>query len=91
MLFNVTSPLPSSFQGTEACPKSEDVWLEAARLQPSDKARSVLAQAVAEIPHAVRLWIKAADLEKEKKTQRRVYRKALEMIPNSVRLWKVRE
>ena len=37
----------------------------------------------------VRIWIKAADLETETKAKRRVFRKALEHIPNSVRLWKV--
>lgn len=36
----------------------------------------------------VRIWIKAADLETETKAKRRVFRKALEHIPNSVRLWK---
>ena len=76
-------------KGTEVCPKSEDVWLEAARLQPPDMAKGVVARAVAEIPHAVRVWIKAADLEKEVKAKKKVFRKALERIPNSVRLWKL--
>lgn len=76
-------------KGTEVCPKSEDVWLEAARLQPPDLAKGVVAQAVAEIPHAVRIWIKAAELETETKAKKRVFRKALERIPNSVRLWKL--
>ncbi|KAG5281715.1 hypothetical protein AALO_G00047990 [Alosa alosa] len=31
-------------KGTEMCPKSEDVWLEAARLQPGDTAKAVVAQ-----------------------------------------------
>ena len=75
-------------KGTEVCPKSEDVWLEAARLQPPEMARGVVAQAVAEIPNAVRVWIKAAELETEAKAKKRVYRKALERIPNSVKLWK---
>ncbi|OQR74425.1 pre-mRNA-processing factor 6-like [Tropilaelaps mercedesae] len=74
--------------GAEMCPNSEDVWLEAARLQPADMAKSVIAQAVRQLPHSVRLWIKAAELETEKRLQKRVYRKALEQIPNSVRLWK---
>lgn len=75
-------------KGCEMCPKSEDVWLEAARLQPTDLAKAVIAQAVRHIPSSVRVWIKAADLEIEIKGKRRVYRKALEHIPNSVRLWK---
>lgn len=36
----------------------------------------------------MRIWIKAADLETETKAKSRVFRKALEHIPNSVRLWK---
>jgi hypothetical protein len=36
-----------------------------------------------------RLWIKAADLETEPKAKKRVFRKALEQVPNSVRLWKL--
>ena len=75
-------------QGTERCPKSEDVWLEAARLAPGDQAKKIFAAAVAEIPTSVRIWCAAANLEKDKKTKRRVYKKALENIPNSVRLWK---
>ena len=72
-------------KGTEVCPKSEDIWLEAARMQTPELAKGVVAQAVAEIPHAVKIWIKAADLESEAKAKKRVFRKALERIPNSVR------
>jgi pre-mRNA-processing factor 6 len=28
-------------KGCEVCPKSEDVWLEAARLQPPEEAKKV--------------------------------------------------
>ena len=55
------------------------------KLYFSDLAKSVVAQAVAEIPHAVKIWIKAAELETETKAKKRVFRKALERIPNSVR------
>ncbi|XP_037083059.1 pre-mRNA-processing factor 6-like [Pollicipes pollicipes] len=75
-------------KGCEACPNAEDVWLEAARLQPPDTAKGVVAQAVRQLPNSVRLWLKAADLELELKGKRRVFRKALELQPNSVRLWK---
>jgi len=75
-------------RGTEACQKSEDVWLEAVRLQPNDLSKGVVAQAIKHLPQSVRLWIKAADLEDETAAQKRVFRKALEHIPNSVRLWK---
>merc|ERR1719147_607528 len=75
-------------KGCEVCPKSEDVWLEAARLQPPEEARKVVKLAVTQNPNAVRIWIKAADLETEVRAKKRVFRKALESIPNSVRLWK---
>lgn len=75
-------------KGCEVNPVSEDLWLEAARLQPPDTAKAVIAQAVKHISTSVKIWIKAADLETETKAKRKVYRKALEHIPNSVRLWK---
>merc|ERR1719357_2137423 len=75
-------------KGCEVCPKSEDVWLEAARLQPPEEAKKVVKLAVTQNPTAVRIWIKAAELETEIRSKKRVYRKALEAIPNSVRLWK---
>jgi len=75
-------------KGCEVCPKSEDMWLEAVRLQPPEEAKKVVKLAVAQNPLYVRVWIKAAELEDEARAKRKVYRKALESIPNSVRLWK---
>lgn len=34
------------------------------------------------------MWIAAADLEEEAVAKKRILRKALEFVPNSVRLWK---
>ncbi|KAH9936195.1 PRP1 splicing factor, N-terminal-domain-containing protein [Fomitopsis serialis] len=75
-------------QGCEQCPKSEDVWLEAARLHNNDDAKVVLANAVQHVGQSVKIWLAAADLEHDIKAKKRVLRKALEHIPNSVRLWK---
>ncbi|CAH8661448.1 unnamed protein product [Schistosoma haematobium] len=75
--------------GCEECPKSEDIWLEAARLVPPEQAKSVVAQAIRHLPQSVRLWVKAADLETEHKAKKVVFKKALEQVPNSVRLWKL--
>jgi pre-mRNA-processing factor 6 len=75
-------------KGTEQCPKSEDVWLEASRLLPSDISKGIVAQAVQQLPQSVKIWIKAAELEMEPKARKKVFRKALENVPNSVRLWK---
>ncbi|KAJ3553871.1 hypothetical protein NM688_g3392 [Phlebia brevispora] len=75
-------------QGCEQCPKSEDVWLEAARLHNNDDAKIILANAVQHVGQSVKVWLAAADLEHDIKAKKRVLRKALEHIPNSVRLWK---
>ncbi|KJA17190.1 hypothetical protein HYPSUDRAFT_146818 [Hypholoma sublateritium FD-334 SS-4] len=74
--------------GCEACPGSEDVWLEAARLHNNDDAKVVLANAVQHVGQSVKIWLAAADLEHDVQAKKRVLRKALEHIPNSVRLWK---
>ncbi|KAJ7283920.1 PRP1 splicing factor, N-terminal-domain-containing protein [Mycena rebaudengoi] len=74
--------------GCEQCPKSEDVWLEAARLHNNDDAKVILANAVQHVEQSVKIWLAAADLEHDVKAKKRVLRKALEHIPNSIRLWK---
>ncbi|CAH8490022.1 unnamed protein product [Dicrocoelium dendriticum] len=75
--------------GCDECPKSEDIWLEAARLVQPEQAKSVVAQGIRHLPQAVRLWVKAAALETEVKAKKIVFKKALEQVPNSVRLWKL--
>ncbi|GAA37598.2 pre-mRNA-processing factor 6 [Clonorchis sinensis] len=75
--------------GCEECPKSEDIWLEAARLVQPEQAKSVVAQGIRNLPTSVRLWVKAAALETEAKAKKIVFKKALEQVPNSVRLWKL--
>ncbi|KAF9457237.1 PRP1 splicing factor, N-terminal-domain-containing protein [Collybia nuda] len=74
--------------GCEQCPKSEDVWLEAARLHNNEDAKVILANAVQHVGQSVKIWMAAAELEHDVKAKKRVLRKALEHIPNSVRLWK---
>lgn len=75
-------------KGCEMCNKSEDIWLEAIRLQPKDISKAVVAEAVKQIPNSVKLWLRAADLENDLKLKKRVLRKALQHIPQSVVLWK---
>lgn len=75
-------------KGCEECPKSEDVWLEAARLNNVDNAKIILANAVQHIPQSVRLWLRAMSLETDIRNKKRVIRRSLEFIPNSVKLWK---
>lgn len=74
-------------KGCEACPTSEDIWLEAADLNPKD-ARAVLAQAVTKLPQSVAIWLLAAQQETTLDGKRAVLRRALEVIPRSVQLWK---
>ncbi|KAJ3023170.1 Pre-mRNA-processing factor 6 [Thoreauomyces humboldtii] len=75
-------------KGCEECPTSEDVWLESARLNNTDNAKVILAQAIRHIPQSVKVWTKACDLESDTKGKKRVLRRALEFIPNSVKIWK---
>lgn len=49
--------------GCEACPDNEDVWLEGARLQTPENAKTVLANAVRNLPTSVKIWLRAAELE----------------------------
>lgn len=48
--------------GCEQCPLSEDIWLEASRLQPPDMAKAVLAQGVAQNPLSIKLWLQVRRL-----------------------------
>ena len=48
-------------QGCEACPESEDVWLEAARLHTAENAKAILANAVRHLPTSVKIWLKVRD------------------------------
>ncbi|CAG7848729.1 Pre-mRNA-processing factor 6 AltName: Full=Androgen receptor N-terminal domain-transactivating protein 1; Short=ANT-1; AltName: Full=PRP6 homolog; AltName: Full=U5 snRNP-associated 102 kDa protein; Short=U5-102 kDa protein [Serendipita indica DSM 11827] len=75
-------------QGCEECPKSEDVWLEAARLHNTEDAKVILANAVQHLDQSVKIWLAAAELEGDPKAKRKVLRTAVEHIPKSVRLWK---
>ncbi|KAF1335881.1 Pre-mrna-processing factor, partial [Globisporangium splendens] len=75
-------------QGCECCPTQEDVWLEAARLQNPENAKTILAKAVRHVPNSVKVWLQAAQLEKDDELKKLVMRRALEFIPNSVKLWK---
>ena len=75
-------------QGCEVCPESEDVWIEAARFQTADNAKTILANAVHHLPQSVKVWLQAAELEVDKERKKVVLRRALEFVPNSVKLWR---
>ncbi|KAI8923687.1 PRP1 splicing factor, N-terminal-domain-containing protein [Entophlyctis helioformis] len=75
-------------KGCEECPKSEDIWLEAVRINTKENAKIILGNAVRQLPHSVKIWLRARDLETEVRAQKLVLRRAIESIPNSVKLWK---
>lgn len=75
-------------QGCSNCPKSEDMWLESIRVNDPANARVVAAQAVDRLPASVKIWQAAADLENEDGARKKVLRKALMEVPQSVELWK---
>jgi len=75
-------------KGCELCPGSEDVWLEASRLQKGEDAKGVLARGVAALPKSVNIWMRAANLETDDNSKKRILLRALERVPESVRLWK---
>lgn len=60
--------------------QSEDVWLEAARLQPGDTAKAVVAQAVRHLPQSVRIYIRAAELETDIRAKKRVLKKGKTVV-----------
>ncbi|CAM9724783.1 unnamed protein product, partial [Discosporangium mesarthrocarpum] len=82
--------------GCEACADNEDVWLEAARLQTPDNAKTILANAIRNLPTSVKIWLRAAELETSPAPKKArggegdgvVLRRALEFVPSSVKLWK---
>lgn len=75
-------------QGCEHCPRSEDIWLEAARLNTPQNAKVILAQSIQHCSQSVNIWLKAVELEVDPESKKRVLRKSLEYIPTSVKLWK---
>ncbi|KAF2455314.1 pre-mRNA-splicing factor prp1 [Lineolata rhizophorae] len=79
-------------RGCEFCPKSEDVWLEAIRLNKNGvdnhNAKIIAANAIKNNDRSVRLWIEAMTLENDQRSKKRVLRQALDAVPQSVALWK---
>ncbi|KAJ2725130.1 U4/U6 x U5 tri-snRNP complex subunit Prp1 [Coemansia sp. Benny D115] len=75
-------------EACERCPRSTDVWLEAARLHPQE-ARAILASGARHLPQSEALWMRAAELEPAPMRRKRVLRRALEHCPQSADLWKL--
>ncbi|KAF2151152.1 pre-mRNA-splicing factor prp1 [Myriangium duriaei CBS 260.36] len=78
-------------KGCEFCPKNEDVWLEAIRLNNTGdlhNAKVIAANAIKNNNRSVRLWIEAMKLEHLPAAKKRVLRQALDNVPQSVAIWK---
>lgn len=76
-------------QAVEHCPKSEDVWYEASRLENLQRKKEILAKAIKHVPKSLKLWLAAADAETEDKSRmKKVVNKALKFLPNSEKLWR---
>lgn len=76
-------------KGCQKCPRSPDVWLESLRLNQNDikLCRVTVTEAIKLNSHSVKLWIKAASLEADDFSKKRIFRKALEHNSTSVELW----
>eukprot|EP00747_Dinoflagellata_sp_TGD_P155376 gnl/TRDRNA2_/TRDRNA2_177576_c0_seq1.p1 gnl/TRDRNA2_/TRDRNA2_177576_c0~~gnl/TRDRNA2_/TRDRNA2_177576_c0_seq1.p1 ORF type:complete len:636 (-),score=14.38 gnl/TRDRNA2_/TRDRNA2_177576_c0_seq1:929-2836(-) len=74
--------------GVENCPKNEEVWIEAARLQNLNVAKDLIDLGVVILPKSVNLWLQAAKLHHDPAKKSAVLRKAVEKNPDSVVLWK---
>ncbi|KAF2147504.1 uncharacterized protein K452DRAFT_354874 [Aplosporella prunicola CBS 121167] len=75
-------------RGCEHCPKSIDCWLESIRLNDNHNAKIIAASAIKHNSTSARLWQAAADLETDLRAKKRVFRHALDNVPQSVDLWK---
>jgi pre-mRNA-processing factor 6 len=72
----------------ENCPKNEDVWMEAIRLNDNRNAKIIAANAISNNNKSVRLWLEATRLENDPRAKKRVLRQALDHLPQSVTIWK---
>lgn len=75
-------------KGCKKVPKNEDIWLECAKLHPTDQAKEILAEAVSHLPKSVKIWMRAASLENDVANKKQIYREGLKHITNSEELWK---
>ena len=70
------------------CPDSEDIWIEAARLETYENSKEILKKAAKHLPKSVKIWLAASSKEINNENKVKVLKKALESNPESVKLWK---
>lgn len=71
------------------CSRDDEVWLEAVRLHPAEAGRKLLAHAIRHVWKSEAIWLKAVELEdpKDLDKKKRILDKALEVLPQSEKLW----
>ncbi|KAI7947936.1 hypothetical protein MJO28_009844 [Puccinia striiformis f. sp. tritici] len=74
-------------QGCIDCPRGEDTWLETANINTEGHAKFVSADAVIHLPHLVKIWHKAVELEHEIAAKEKGSC-ARHGVPTLVKLWK---
>ena len=75
-------------EACQQCPDSEDLWIEAARLETLSKAKHILTKGATFIPKSVKIWMALSAKEQNPQEKEKVLRKGLEFNPDSVKLWK---
>ena len=76
-------------RGITSCPNSEDLWLNAIRLETdATKAKSIAANGIRQNSKSTLLWTEAARLEEQNPNKIRVFQKSLEINKSSCQLWK---
>ena len=75
--------------GISHCPHSEELWLNAVRLEKDlDKCKSLIANGIRQNPKNANLWLQAVELEEKNENKYKVFQKAIETVATSVELWK---
>ncbi|RPA95755.1 hypothetical protein L873DRAFT_1829739 [Choiromyces venosus 120613-1] len=89
-------------QGFEHCPKTEEVWLEAMRLNEPTNAKIIVEDSVRHNPKSVKLWLQVMELETELSVKKRkeaikleedladtkiLLARAAQLVPLSIELW----
>jgi pre-mRNA-processing factor 6 len=86
--FNIKAAKEILQEACIKCPDSEDIWIEAARLETHEKSKKILSKASTLLPKSIKIWIASADKETNPQLKINILKKALENNPESVRLWK---
>lgn len=75
-------------KGTEMCPSSEAVWLEAMRLNDNHNAKIIAKNGIQANPTSTALYLGAADLETIPANRKRVLMRATDALPKSEKIWR---